>query len=118
MLKLVQKLNQFRHQNSALHQDIFWDNQQCQWYKPDGGVMHTKDWQYFVRAISCRITNKEGNLFFIFNAYHEKINWKLPNPTHGKKWRVAIATEQVNFRENSLNIPPWSVVAFQEVKKN
>ncbi len=118
MLKLVQNLARFRHENPVMAQDNFLNSEQCVWFRPDAERMQAKDWQYFVRALSCRIKEKNGNLFFIFNGYEEGLKWKLPAPSAGKVWSVVLSTEIVNIRSNSVKVPAWSVIVFKEIKKS
>ena len=79
--------------------------------------MKEKDWDYFVRAISCRIKEKTGNLFFIFNGYDKDLDWKLPAPQAAKEWQVALSTENVKMKANGLKVPAWSVIVFKEMNK-
>ena len=118
MLHLVQRVVRLRKDNHILNQDHFLDDDKCVWFRPDAERMRPKDWQYFVRALSCRLKEKTGNLFFIFNGYDQDLKWTLPAPTAGKKWSVAVATESVSMKANSLKVPAWSVVVFKEKKKS
>ncbi len=117
MLKLVKELMRFRNENEVMHQDNFLSSEQCAWFKPDGGHMYNKDFQAFVRALSCRIKQKSGNLFFIFNGYEGDLNWILPSPSANMEWQVALSTEHVCCKGNTLKVPAWSVVVFKEKKK-
>ncbi len=118
MLRLVQRVVRLRKENHILNQDHFLDEDKCAWFRPDAERMQPKDWQYFVRALSCRLKEKTGNLFFIFNGYDQDLKWTLPAPTAGKKWSVAVATESVSIKANSLKVPAWSVVVLKEKKKS
>ena len=116
MLKLVENTLAFRKKNTVLTQDIFLTSNACTWFKPDGGVMQSDDWQGFVRAISCRIKNGKNHLFFIFNGHEGNIMWQLPSPKDGYIWQLALSTEAVSLRKNRVKILGWSVTVFEEVK--
>ena len=118
MLKLVQDVMTFRRSTPILKHDDFMKSNQCVWFKPDGAQMNANDWQDFVRAISCRIQDKNGNLFFIFNGYDGDLPWQLPSPKANTKWQIVLATEKVSIRSNRLKVPAWSVVVLKEIKKN
>ena len=116
MLSLVQKLARFRHGSPVMEQDNFLTSDQCVWYRPDGERMKEKDWQHFVRAVSCRIKDKSDYLFFIFNGFDGEIKWLLPTVSSEKKWHIALSTEKVSLKNNTLKVPPWAVIVLKEVK--
>ncbi len=117
MLKLVQHLTKFRKENQILAQDYFLHEDKCTWFRPDAERMQEKDWEYYVRALSCRIKEKTGNLFFIFNGYEKDLKWNLPSPSAHKIWQIALSTEKTSIKANKLNVPAWSVVVLKEQKK-
>ena len=117
MLKLVKDFVRFRHENAVTAQDNFLTSEECIWFRPDAKLMTEKDWEHFVRALSCRIKEKTGNLFFIFNGYEKDLNWKLPAPQARKGWKVVLSTEDVTVNANGLKVPAWSVVVFKEKNK-
>ena len=117
MLKLVKSFMSFRKNSSVLNQDNFVGEDVCAWFRPDAERMKGKDWQYFVRALSCRVKDEKGNLFLIFNGFDKELKWKLPSPTAGKRWKMLLSTEKVVVRANGLKVPAWSVVVLQEKKK-
>ena len=117
MLQLVRDLVRFRRENEILSQDNFLTPEECTWFRPDAKCMTEEDWQFFVRALSCRIKGKKEHLFLIFNGYEKGINWKLPAPQAKKEWQVVLSTEKVKFEANALKVPAWSVIAFKEMKK-
>ena len=114
MLKLVRDFAQFRRDNPVIQHDNFLNTDQCTWYRPDAERMKDKDWQYFVRAISCRIREKSGNLFFIFNGFDGEIKWIIPPATKGKKWNLVLSTEKTALKENTIKVPAWSVLVLKE----
>ena len=118
MLKLVRELAKLRHENAAMEQDNFLTPERCVWFRPDAERMKAQDWQHFVRALSCRIAEKTGNLFIIFNGFEKDLNWNLPAPTAGRMWHLALSTETVSVKANALKVPAWSVVVFKEKKKS
>ena len=114
MLKLVKDLMKLRRNNAVMDQDNFLTEKQCVWFRPDAEPMQANDWEHFVRALSCRIQEKTGNLFFIFNGYEKALNWHLPETSSGKQWNLVLSTERVVLKENKLKIPAWSVMVFKE----
>ena len=116
MLKLVRELAKFRQSNSVMDQDNFLTSEQCVWFRPDATRMKEKDWQHFVRAVSCRVKEKSDYLFFIFNGCDKELNWTLPAAVGAKRWKVAISTEKVTLKKDALKVPAWSVVVLKEIK--
>ena len=118
MLKFVKDLAHFRHDNVLLSQDNFLTPEECVWFKPNAERMEDKHWEAYVRAVSCRIKEKTGNLFMIFNGYDGDLEWKLPAPLAHHTWQVVLATEYVKVASNKLKVPAWSVIVFKEIKKS
>ena len=85
------------------------------WYRPDAERMRTKDWQHFVRALSCRIREKTGNLFFIFNGHEGNISWQLPVNSAHKKWQLVLSTEKAALLNGCVQVSGWAVVVLKEV---
>ncbi|MBQ4471894.1 MAG: glycogen debranching protein GlgX [Alphaproteobacteria bacterium] len=115
MLKLVQDLMAFRRNNPILKNDNFLKSNECVWFRPDASQMRSSDWEAFVRAISCRIRNETGNLFFIFNGFDGDVSWQIPAPNAHKKWKVILSTEKVFLRTNHVKVPGWSVIVLKEI---
>lgn len=118
MLELVKKLLKFRRTYSIMNTDDFFTPEICVWYRPDGQEMRSEDWHYYMRALSCLITNNNNDLFFIFNAFSEELDWSLPNRKN-EYWKLVLSTSESDLKELSesvYKIPAWSVVVFEKVK--
>jgi glycogen operon protein len=77
-----------------------------QWLRPDGGEMHSEDWQAgFGRSVACLLhgedidVNKHGQtisgqtLLLLFNADHTvTIDFHLPAAMNGKNWQLVLDT--------------------------
>ena len=72
----MKNLLKFRRTNRVFSHDNFLTRAQCVWFRPDAEHMKDHDWQHFVRALSCRIKEKTGNLFFIFNGYEKELGYR------------------------------------------
>ena len=107
MLALVRKLMAFRRKHRQFISDNFLTTKECVWYKPDGHPMQTTDWQDFVRATSVKLKGKDQDIFLIFNAFDEPLEWTLPPG----KWHLELATEPFE-PDQSSKIPAWSVAIF------
>ena len=117
MLKLVKDFVRFRHEHVVTSRDNFLTADECVWFQPNAKFMKEKDWEYFVRAVSCRIKETAGDLFLIFNGYEKPLNWKLPSPQAKKEWQVVLSTENVKVKANGLEVPAWSVIVLKESEK-
>ena len=112
MLELVRQLMAFRRAHPQFISDNFLSPKECVWYRPDGQPMESSDWQDFVRALSVKLKGRSKDVFLIFNAFDQPIQWILPPG----KWDLEIATEPFKYQEKSV-IPAWSVAVFTTKKK-
>ncbi len=116
MIELVQKLLEIRKTYPVLEQDDFLKAENFIWMKPDGLAMSDKDWQFFVRSLSCYIRNENKDIFIIFNAFSEDIKWTLPyKKTH--KWHLVLVTSGTLEDKKSISqvmAPAWSVLFFEQ----
>ena len=119
MTELVKRLLQIRKMYPVLEQDDFFKPENFLWIRPDGKEMQKENWQFYIRALSCKILNKNKDIFVVFNAFNEVIKWTLPDvKTH--QWRLVLDTSDT-FKQGDafieIMVPAWSVLFFeQEVK--
>lgn len=115
MLKMTQELLAFRRTHSMMEYDQFFTPQNCIWFKPDGNEMQDYDWQNYVKAVSCKISQENNALFFIFNAFNEEIKWHLPALKKGK-WQLVFKTIECEeqTKHNIFNVPAISVLVFEK----
>ena len=111
MQKLVKDLMTIRRSYPELETDDFISSENFIWYRPDAQPMESQDWQYHVRALSCRLKGKEHNLFFIFNAFSGPLPWVLPEVN----WELILdTTDEAVLKRNKITVPAWSVLVFKQ----
>jgi isoamylase len=76
------------------------------WFRPDGRRMTQRDWRrgdghvlgVFLNGGELRDLTYEGepleddSFLILFNAHHEDIEFRLPNPSFGKRWLLELTT--------------------------
>ncbi len=119
MLAFVRQLMAFRRNHPIMSYYDFFKMEKLIWYKPDGKLMTDRDWAYYVRSLSYCIHQKQGDLFFVFNAYQSDIEWQLPKNKKGFHWELALNStlEPIEMDDKKAKIPAWSVVVFEEIKE-
>lgn len=111
MQDLVKRLMTIRRTYPELETDDFINSDNFVWYRPDGQPMESKDWQHYVRALSCRLKGNGHNLFFIFNAFSGPLPWVLPE----EGWELILdTTEEGILKQNKIIAPAWSVMVFKQ----
>jgi isoamylase len=106
------------------------------WLLPDGNEMSEENWnQEFAKSLGVFLNgqgihhldsdeNKIENSFYIlFNAFHESIDYKLPNIKYGNKWTKIIDTDknfigdegEIFFSGETLSVPDRSVILLKKV---
>lgn len=116
MYVFVEKIMSFRRQYASVWNDDFLTSDTCVWFRPDGQPMQDTDWEGYVRALSCRISNTDTvpPMFFAFNATETAMDWHLPSG----QWHIALDTSDIATQaDRILKLPAWSVVVLvQEVQ--
>jgi glycogen operon protein len=83
------------------------------WFRPDGRRMTTADWQrgdahvlgVFINGDGLQETDEQGNpidddsFLLLFNAFHEDVEFQLPNATYGRRWVVEMTTADREERQ-------------------
>ncbi len=118
MLDFVRQLMSFRRAHPIMSYFDFFKPETFEWFKPNGELMKTEDWANYVRSLSYRIRQKSGDLFFIFNAYCEDIQWILPQTRRGYHWQISLnsSLQDIENIDEKIIVPAWSVLVFEEVK--
>ncbi len=118
MQNLVKELMAFRRSHPIMQADDFFSEAEFDWFRPDGLKMTQADWVYFARSLSYRVRSKQGDLFFIFNAFDQMITWTLPKTGKSAKWCLSLNTsgEALDFDGVKIQVPAWSVLVFDEKK--
>lgn len=112
MQALIRQLIPLRQ--SELDTADFRTDSELVWYRPDALPMQEQDWHGYVRALSCKIEGKAGDLFVIFNAYDQPLPWRLP----AGKWRLILDTsDALAWQGKRGDVPPWSVLIFKGENK-
>ncbi len=111
MQTLVKELTKIRRTYPVMEKDDFFNPDNFIWYRPDGKPMLAEDWKSYVRALSCWIKGTISNLFFIFNAFDNTLEWTLP----GGKWHLILdTTSEAQIIKEKVIVPAWSVLVFEE----
>jgi len=118
MQSFVRDLMAFRRSHPIMSYYDFFKTEIFEWFRPDGQLMKNEDWASYVRSLSYRIRQKSGDLFFIFNAYRENIEWTLPKNRRGYHWQLSLNSsfEDVEIQSEKVNAPAWGVLIFEEVR--
>ncbi|MBQ9738976.1 MAG: hypothetical protein IJV75_05660 [Alphaproteobacteria bacterium] len=81
--------------------------------------MKKEDWLFYLRAVSCKILNKNKDIFIIFNAFNEPIKWTL-SLEKSQKWHLILDTSDTLKKESVFSevmAPAWSVLFFEQEDK-
>lgn len=118
MLALVQQLMAFRQSHKIMQSADFFSPSEFDWFRPDGQMMKQGDWVDFARSLSYRVRSKQGDLFFVFNAFDQSISWVLPPAGKKAHWDLILNTsdENITFDGDKIQAPAWSVLVFEEKK--
>ncbi len=83
----------FRRAHPVLRKEKFYTDEDIKWFAPDGATPHWADpWQ---KSFACLILGKaEPDLFLLFNADVNAVDFYLPALPTGKIWRLAVDTSQ------------------------
>ncbi len=122
LIAFVKRLTEMRHKYSILHRSRFLTGEQdtdlnvrdLVWIDADGTEMQQDDWENdqakcFGMLIDGRSRptgllqeGKEITVLIIFNAYHDVVQFKLPECPGGNKWLRLIDTNLPDYEENDF----------------
>jgi glycogen operon protein len=83
----------FRRAHPVLRKEKFYTDEDIEWFAPDGVTPHwANPWQ---KSFACLIPGKtEPDLFLLFNAGTNPVDFYLPALPAGKIWRLAVDTSR------------------------
>jgi isoamylase len=83
----------FRRAHPVLRKEKFYTDEDIKWFAPDGATPHWADpWQ---KSLACLILGQtEPDLFLLFNAGTDAVDFYLPALPTGKIWRLAVDTSR------------------------
>jgi glycogen operon protein len=81
----------FRRAHPVLRKETFYTDEDIKWFAPNGDTPRwAEPWQ---KSFACLILGqKEPDLFLLFNAHTEPVEFYLPALASGKIWRLAVDT--------------------------
>ena len=81
----------FRQAHSVLRKEAFYTDADIKWFGPQGAAPRWNDpWQ---KSFACLIFGQpESDLFLMFNASAEPVDFAIPAPQGNKIWRLAMDT--------------------------
>ncbi len=87
------------------------------WYTERGTEFGASDWHDGNRrSLSYLVNDGKRFIWAIFNANHNSIKWKLPEPISGLTYDILLdSTEQMSgeHTSNSITVPAWSVMVIE-----
>ncbi len=114
LMEFVTRLIKFRHDHPVFRRRNFFqgrpirgsDIKDIHWIKPDGTEMNDKEWaQDFARSLGVYLSGDalgevdargraihDDNFMLLFNAHHERLDFKLPNLCEGCAWQAVLDT--------------------------
>lgn len=124
LLDLTRKLIHLRMEHSVFSRKDWFKGEIAEangipdiaWYLPDGSQMLDEHWvggnaksvAVFLNGKGLHSVDSNGNkviddnFYLIFNAYHEAIDYKLPDGAYGAKWELIIDTSQAEPAPRSI----------------
>jgi glycogen operon protein len=115
LLAFVKRLLVLRHEHPVFRRTRFLIGSEsgeglpdAWWFRPDGRRMTQRDWRrgdahsigIFLNGAKLGDTNSRGEPIFdnsvliIFNAYHEDVEFRLPNASFGRRWQLVLSTQE------------------------
>ncbi len=83
----------FRRAHAVLRRGVFYTDGDIEWFGPHGGTPGWSDPGQ--KAFACLIVGESGlDLFLMFNAAPEPVDFSIPNPERNKIWRLAADTSR------------------------
>jgi glycogen operon protein len=114
LMDFVTRLIKLRHDHPVFRRRNFFqgrpirgsDIKDIHWIKPDGTEMNDKEWaQDFARSLGVYLSGDalgevdargraihDDNFMLLFNAHHERLDFKLPNLCEGCAWQAVLDT--------------------------
>ena len=81
----------FRRAHPVLRKESFYTNSDISWFNPSGTAPEWSDPQQ--RSFSCLILGQqEADLFLVFNAASNAVDFRLPSPSKAGDWNLAVDT--------------------------
>ncbi len=123
LLEFTSKLIQLRKQHPNLHRRKFFQDRTIKgsvirdivWYNTDGNELSDEQWNadwnrslgVLLNGTTLQVSDEEGkpvlddSFLVLVNAYHEGVEFTLPDPPHGKPWIQLIDTQHIDdpFKE-------------------
>jgi isoamylase len=125
LLDFVTRLIKLRHDHPVFRRRNFFqgrpirgsDIKDIHWIKPDGTEMNDKEWaQDFARSLGVYLSGDalgevdargraihDENFMLLFNAHHERLDFRLPNLCEGCAWQVVLDTHYHAGLDNDGN---------------
>ena len=122
-MEFTSKLIQLRKQHPNLHRRKFFQDRTIKgsvvrdivWYNTDGNELSEEQWGadwnrslgVLLNGTTLQVSDEEGkpvvddSFLILVNAYHEGVEFTLPDPPHGKPWIQLLDTQHIDdpFKE-------------------
>ncbi len=83
----------FRQNHPVLSKEAFYSDDEIRWFDPDGGYPDWGDPQ--AKCLACLIYAEAGpDLYLMFNASTNPVQFALPAPENNHRWRLAVDTSR------------------------
>lgn len=127
LITFTRKLIKLRKELKVFSRTQFFDGEKnddgfadLAWYSSSGKEFTSQDWQDENRhSLSYLIPHDNKFLLVIFNAYHQAIDWTLPDVPSKKDWHILFDTSERMDKNidlgagKEITVPSWSVVAIE-----
>jgi len=114
LLAFYKELIQLRKENPQLHHTAFLKKRDVDWH---GLTPHHPDWSEGSHLVAYTLKDHEEghhHLYIAFNSGENKAEITLPHNPKGKKWQLAIKTDDaVEVKAHHLTLPAHSAVVLQ-----
>jgi isoamylase len=91
MYRFTRGMIAFRRAHTVLRKEVFYTASDIKWFGPRGGEPGWSDPGQ--KAFACLIFGEsEPDLFLMFNAAAEPVDFAIPSPPKNKTWRLAVDT--------------------------
>ncbi len=97
----VREMLVLRRAHPVLSRERFYTEAEVQWFNSDGGTPNWSD--AAARQLACLIhEDEDGQLFLMFNAGGDSVDFRMPAPAEGLHWQRAVDT----YRPTPEDISP------------